>query len=159
MDERLVRRWFLISVWLKGLDAAIECVAGAALLVVSVDQIASVAHRVTRGELIEDPNDFLAAHLLAWANTFSVSSKQFYAAYLLAHGVVKIVLVVGLLRNQLWAYPASLAVLGAFVVYQLYRLSHAISPGLVALTLFDVVVIGLVWHEYRLVRRNRERAA
>lgn len=157
MDERIVRQWFLISVWLKGLDALIECVAGGALLMVSVNQIAGLAHFVTRGELIEDPHDFIATHLLAWANAISVSSKEFYAAYLLVHGIVKIALVIGLLRNQRWAYPASLAVLGVFVVYQLYRLSHTGSLGLAVLTVFDLIVIGLIWHEYRLVRQNRGR--
>jgi uncharacterized membrane protein len=157
MDERTVRRWFLISVRFKGLDALVECVSGIALLVVSVDQIAGPAHPITLGELIEDPHDFLATRLLAWANAFSVSSKEFYAAYLLAHGVIKIVLVIGLLRNQLWAYPASLAVLSAFIIYQFYRLSHTASLGLLALTVFNLIVIGLVWHEYRLVRRNHGR--
>ena len=37
-----------------------------------------------------------------------------------------------------------------FIVYQLYRLSYDASVGLLLLTLFDIVVVGLTWHEYRL---------
>jgi uncharacterized membrane protein len=59
-----------------------------------------------------------------------------------------------LIRNKLWAYPASLLVLGLFSAYQLYRFSYTHSVGLIVLTVFDVIVMELIWHEYRLVSRN-----
>jgi len=59
-----------------------------------------------------------------------------------------------LLRNKLWAYPVSLVVLGLFIVYQLYRFSYTHGFGLIVLTVFDVFVMGLIWREYRLVRRH-----
>lgn len=90
---------------------------------------------------------------MEFAAHFSVSSQHFYAFYLLSHGLVKIALVVGLLRNRLWAYPASLVVMSLFIVYQLYRYSYTHSAALIVLSVFDVAVIGLIWHEYRLVRR------
>ena len=49
--------------------------------------------------MIEDPKDFIATHLLAAAQNFSVETKNFYAFYLLSHGIVKLLLVIGLLRN------------------------------------------------------------
>ena len=61
---------------------------------------------------------------------------------------------IGLLRNKLWAYPVSLAVLGLFIIYQLYRFSYSHGVGLLVLTGFDGVVMGLVWHEYRLIRHH-----
>jgi uncharacterized membrane protein len=64
------------------------------------------------------------------------------------------VLVAGLLRNKLWAYPASLVVLGAFIAYQIYRYTYTQAFGLIALTVFDSIVMALIWHEYRLVRRH-----
>ena len=33
------------------------------------------------------------------------------------------ILVAALLKNQLWAYPWTIAFLGIFIAYQLYRLS------------------------------------
>jgi uncharacterized membrane protein len=62
--------------------------------------------------------------------------------------------VIGLLRDQLWSYPASLVVLGLFIVYQVYRYIYSLSVGLIFLTVLDLVLMGLVWHEYRLVRRH-----
>jgi uncharacterized membrane protein len=63
-------------------------------------------------------------------------------------------LVAGLLRNKLWAYPASLMVLGLFMVYQVYRFFYTQSAGLVVLTVLDLIVMVLIWHEYGLVRRH-----
>jgi len=63
-------------------------------------------------------------------------------------------LVIGLLRNKLWAYPASLVVMGLFIIYQLYRFSYTGSFGLIAITALDVVVMVLIWHEYRLMLRH-----
>jgi uncharacterized membrane protein len=55
---------------------------------------------------------------------------------------------VALLRNQLWAYPWTIAFLIAFIGYQLYRLTFAPSAGLVGLTVFDAVVVWLTVREY-----------
>ena len=68
--------------------------------------------------------------------------------------MVKLALVIGLLKGKLWSYPASLIVLGLFIVYQLYRFSYTHGAGLIVLTILDVVVMGLIWHEYRLMRRH-----
>jgi len=91
------------------------------------------------------------------AQNFSVQEQNFYAFYLLSHGVVKLFLVVGLLKGKLWSYPASLIVLGLFILYQLYRYSYTHGVGLIALTVFDIVVMALIWHEYGLVRRHLQR--
>jgi uncharacterized membrane protein len=154
MDEHRIRQIFQISVVLKGAHAAIECIGGMALALISTTTIVSWVSALTQDELIENPNDFLATHLLAWAQGFSVETKHFYAFYLLSHGLVKLLLVVGLLRNKLWSYPASLAILGLFIIYQLYRFSYTPGMGLILLTVFDVLVMGLIWHEYNLIRRH-----
>lgn len=155
LAERNVHRVFEISVLLKGAHAVVECLGGLVLALVSADWVASTINRLTQEELIEDPHDFLATHLVAFAGQFSVTTKNFYAFYLLSHGIVKLALVAGLLRGKLWAYPASLVVLGLFIAYQAYRYSYTHSLGLVVLSLFDILVMVLVWHEYRIVRQAR----
>jgi uncharacterized membrane protein len=152
MNERRVHQIFEVSLLLKGAHALIECVAGGVLAFVSTNAIVSLANSLTQEELVEDPHDFIASHLMVLASNFSATTQGFYAFYLLSHGIVKIALVVALLKNQLWAYPASLIVLGLFIAYQLYRFSYTGSAGLVILTVFDVLVMVLIWHEYRLVR-------
>jgi uncharacterized membrane protein len=153
MNERRIHQVFEISLLLKGAHALIECIGGLVLAFVSTGTITRLVNALTQEELVEDPNDFVATHLLSAAQSFNVSTQRFYAFYLLSHGVIKALLVIGLLRNKLWAYPFSLVVLGLFILYQLYRYSYTHGLGLIVLTVFDIFVIGLIWHEYRLVRR------
>ena len=154
MNERRIHQVFEISVLLKGAHALIECVGGVALYFISTGTITDLVNRITQDELVEDPSDFVATHLLSFAGDFSVGSKQFYALYLLSHGLIKVFLVIGLLREKPWAYPASLVALILFIVYQLYRFSYTHSLGLIVLTVFDLFVIALIWHEYGLIRRH-----
>lgn len=154
MNEQRIHRIFEVSVLLKGAHAVIECVGGLLLAFVSTTSVAGWVNSFTQEELVEDPKDFVATHLLAMAHGFSLSTKNFYAFYLFSHGVVKLALVIGLLRNKLWAYPASLIVLALFMIYQVYRFYYTRSFGLVILTGFDLIVMILIWHEYGLMRRH-----
>ena len=154
MNERRIHEIFQLSVLLKGAHAGVECAGGIALALISTSTMVNLVNALTQDELIKDPQDFVATHLRAAAENFSVSTQHFYAFYLLSHGFVKLLLVIGLLKNKLWSYPASLIVLGLFIVYQVYRFTNTHGTGLIVLTVFDLVVMVLVWHEYRLVRRH-----
>jgi len=150
----ILDRAFAIGIILKGLDGVLEVVGGVLLLVVSPTTIDELSRALTQHELSEDPHDFLATHLLHAAGSLTGSSLQFGAAYLLLHGVVKIVLVAALLRDRIWAYPWMIAFLLVFIVYQIYRMMFAFSIGLLGLTVFDVVVTWLTYREF-----GRQRAA
>ena len=154
MNERRIHEIFEISVLLKGVHALIECIGGLALVFVSTGAITGLVDTLTQEKLIENPNDFVATHLIHLMQDFTVGTQRFYAFYLLSHGIIKGFLVVGLLRNKLWAYPASLVCLGLFIVYQLYRYSYTHGAGLITLSIFDTFLMGLIWHEYRLLRRH-----
>jgi uncharacterized membrane protein len=93
--------------------------------------------------------------LLHAAGSLTGSSLEFGALYLVSHGVVKIALVAALLANRLWAYPWMIVFLIAFIAYQIYRTTFAFSIGLVALTVFDLVVVWLTYEEYRKQRAVR----
>lgn len=73
---------------------------------------------LTREELSEDPGDFIASHLLHTTNGLTGDAVLFGAAYLLAHGIVKLVLVTAVLLNELWAYPWMIVVRSLFIAYQ-----------------------------------------
>src|SRR5471030_2743970 len=96
MNEHRVHRIFQVSILLKGVHALIECLGGTILALVGTASIVNFVNTITLNELIGDPNDFLATHLLALARDFSVQTQHFYAFYLLSHGLVKVLLVVGL---------------------------------------------------------------
>lgn len=154
MQERRIHQIFEVSVFLKGVHAAIECLGGLALALTSNAWIREFVANASQTELIEDRRDFIANHLATFAQGFSIETQHFYAWYLLSHGAVKLALVTGLLLRKLWAYPTTIVVLGLFIIYQLYRYTHTHGFGLLLLTALDVVVVGLTWHEYRLMRRH-----
>ena len=154
MHEKRIHQIFVVSVLFKGLHALIEIVGGVALYLISTEAIVRAINRWGYGELAEDRSDWVAEHVLEFGRSFSVEAHHFYAFYLLSHGLVKSVLIVGLLREKLWAYPASFAVFGAFIAYQLYRYTYTHDIALILLSIFDLFVIYLAAHEYRLLRKH-----
>ena len=140
MQEKRIHQVFVVSVLAKGAHAVIEIAGGLLLYLFSADAITRWLDRIDR-------NEWLARH-------FHADQQQFYAFYLLSHGLVKSVLVFGLLREKLWAYPASFVVFGLFIAYQLYRYSYTHDLMLIALSIFDLFVIYLAVHEYRLLRKH-----
>jgi len=145
---------FDITLLLKGADGMLELIGGILLLVIAPATIDRFARSLTQHELAEDPHDFFARHLLHLTGNLH-KTQTFGALYLLTHGVVKIIIVVGLLRREHWAYPVAFVFLGGFVVYQLYRMTYDLTIGLVLLTAFDVFIIWLTWREYRRMRSRR----
>jgi uncharacterized membrane protein len=154
MREKGLHRLFVLSVGLKGFYALAEIASGLALYFIAHDSIIRVINRFTTDELVHDPHDWLGTNLLGFARGFSLESQHFYAFYLITHGVLKLAVVIGLLRERLWAYPSSFVLFSAFIAYQLYRYSYTHDFGLVLLSILDLLVIVLAWHEYRLLRRR-----
>ena len=143
---------FEIGVILKGLNGLLELIGGVLLLVFPPSAIQRVVVGLTHNELSRDPNDFIATHLRAAAEHLSVGGQLFAAIYLLAHGVIKAVLVYALIKDKLWAFPWAIGVFGAFGIYQMYRYVVHPSGWLIALTVLDVFVILLTWAEWQRVK-------
>ena len=137
MQEKHIHQVFVVSIAAKGIHALIEIVGGIGLYLLDAQRISA----------------WLGSH--PWlADHFQPSQQHFYAFYLLSHGLVKGVLVFFLLRERLWAYPAGITVFALFIVYQLYRYSITHEIGLILLSVFDLFVIYLAAHEYRLLRKH-----
>ena len=151
-------RVFRISVTLKALDGALEIIGGLLLLVLSPSEINLLARTLTQHELSQDPHDFIARHLLQATSGLTHGTTIYAGIYLLSHGLAKVVVIVAVLRDQLWAYPAMIALLGAFIAYQLYRIALDPTIGLALLTIFDAFVVWLTWREYQ-AKRARARPA
>jgi len=151
---------FKIGLVLKGLDGILEVAGGIVLLFVSPHAIGHIARVLTAHELSEDPHDLIARYLLHSTSHLSTGVTLFGAIYLLSHGIAKIVLVALVLRDKLWAYPWLIALLLAFIAYQIYRITAVnFSAGLTALTVFDAALAWLTWREYRSRRALRNEPA
>lgn len=147
--EKTLHRLFLISVWIKGGAGLLETLAGIPFFFVTPRAIENFVVLLTAPELSEDPDDWIAIIIRRAVYHFSADTALFAGAYLVIHGLIKIFLVAGLLRRKLWAYPMSLWFLAAFIVYQCYRYAYTHSIWLVLLTILDVFVAFLIWHEYQ----------
>jgi uncharacterized membrane protein len=152
----LLDRIFDVSITLKGLDGVLEVMGGVLLLFLTPSRLNAIVEFLTQHELSQDPKDFIATHLLFYAQRYTATTALFLAFYLFSHGIIKIIIVVALLQQRLWAYPLAIVVLGLFIVYQIYRLALQVSFGLLALTLFDIFIVGLTVLEYR---KHRARVA
>jgi uncharacterized membrane protein len=151
VQEKNIHTVFITSLVLKGLNALLEIVGGGLFLFTG--SITAILRFLIREELFEDPTDFVANQIQHILPYFSTHNQLFVAFYLLSHGIVKIFLVINLLRNKLWAYPATITALLFFIAYQIYRLTYAYSSFLVFLALFDLLIILLTWHEYSLMKK------
>ena len=161
VTEEYIHFFFDVTLWIKALFALSEIAAGFAAYFISKEFLVGFVQWVTANEFAEDPHDAVATYLMHTVQGISVGAQDFAAIYLLAHGVVKLWLIVGLLRKKLWYYPTAIIVFGLFIVYQLYRYAFTHSALLIILTVLDAIVIGLTWHEYNYLRSHlmgREQA-
>ncbi|MGH7839778.1 MAG: DUF2127 domain-containing protein [Candidatus Binataceae bacterium] len=152
--ERRLHLLFVSSVLLKALNGVVELVLGGALVFNAT--ALRLMQAAVRNELIEDPTDFFATSLRHFAYPILAQRQSFASIYLLSHGAIKLLLAAGLLRNRLWAYPAAIIVFILFIIYQAYRISFTHSSLLTAITGFDLLVIALTWHEYRVIKSKVE---
>jgi len=146
-------RLFQVGIVLKGLDGVLEVAGGILLAIFGSAGVSRVVAFFTQHELSEDPRDAVARWVFDHFGHIGAGTAHFAAAYLLVHGIVKVVLVAGLIRERLGIFPWALGFLGIFILYQGYRLSVHPSAGLAFLTVLDLVIMVLVWREYEALRR------
>ena len=148
LEKKVIYEGFLISVLLKGAISVAEVAGGIALFFIPPATIVSMGAFL----LNYVPVASLQGVLLTEIAKYTAGTVVFVALYLISRGLIKTFLVVALLRNMLWAYPASLIVLGLFVLYQLYQLAGDHSLLILGVTLFDLVVMYFIYREWRIVK-------
>ncbi len=150
---RFLHRILELGLLIKGFDAILEMIGGLLLWFASNVTFDQWVISLTQHELVEDPQDKVALFFRQAVPRLSVDAHLFGSAYLVIHGLAKVILIAGLLRGKLWAYPATFGFLSLFIVYQIYRLSYSFSTGLLLLTFFDMIFALLILREYLLKER------
>lgn len=152
--ERWLHMIFELSLVAKAIFATVELLSGIAVWLVPAHWVVRAVDWLTAEQLIDNPDDAIAAHLHQLAQDFALGGQQFWALYLLSHAVVKLAVVIGLALRWRLAFPASIWVLLAFMAYQTERFIATGSLLMMFLNVVDVVVIWLIWHEYQSVRKR-----
>ena len=142
-------RLFEAAILVKGIDGVLEVTGALLLLFFPLDRLHELVVMATTRELSVEPHDWIANMVRTAAEHLSADTKLFASAYLLSHGAVKIFLVDALWRERLWAFPVALCFMATFVVYQAYRYTHTLAISLLVFAAIDIVVMWLVWGEYR----------
>lgn len=156
----LLDKVFEGGIIIKGITGALEFIGGLLLLFVSPAQMHRFITLVTQRELLEDPNDRVANLLLQATSHVTAGGQVFAILYLWIHATIKLIAVIGILKNQLWAYPFSLITLGLLMAYQVYSIVFVkVSVGMIGLTLFDVFILWLIWREYGKVKAGSQASS
>ncbi|MDE2384853.1 MAG: DUF2127 domain-containing protein [Alphaproteobacteria bacterium] len=151
-ESGLLHGAFDIVVVLKGFNGLFELVCGGALFFIPAGLIAKWVDILIRAEIIEDPNDLVAGTLAHWAEGFGQATQHFAAVYLLVHGITKITLAILLFLEKRLAFPISIALFSALVLYALYRLSLSWSEALFAFIALDMITIAIIAREWKAVK-------
>lgn len=152
-------RMFAVAITVKGIDGGLQFLGALLLMVIPPTLITGAANMIITRDLLGDPNGALSTHLAEAADHFANGSSRWFAIiYLLAHGVIKLVLVWALVKRVMWMFPVSMIVLAGFVVYEVWRAVHTHSIALPIFAAIDVVIIVLIFREYRKLRREHQLA-
>jgi uncharacterized membrane protein len=154
----LIDRLYFVGVSVKGADGLLELILGLALL-----GIPSLPHAVLEGAASRASSttlpfgEFVSNYLENLDGTLAHWGTALVIAYLVAHGAIKVLLVICLLLRIHKVYPAAVAVLAAFLAYEIYL--FCVKPG-VTLGIFvalDALIIYLVIREYRQLKEERDQ--
>lgn len=148
LREKYWHEFFVISLCIKTLTGLAETLSGVFLLYVSPQVLLATLNRFSRGEQLEDPQDFFLAYAHQYLHNIKSGTQIFAGLYILAHGLINLVLVAGLIKEKTWAYLVAIGVLISFMTYQLFRVAVTHSLPLAALTIFYAFFVVIIWHEY-----------
>ena len=140
---------FEVGIFIKAFDGVMQIFGSILLLLIKPETINSWIGFLTEHELSTDPHDWLANHLVSFAQAYTSHTQWFAAIYLFSHGIVKLFLIYNLWQKKLWAYPLAIWVFVLFGIYQMYRYAFTHSIGLLILTVLDVLIIILTWFEWQ----------
>ncbi len=155
LPEQDYHELFRIGIMVKAVDGIIEACAGVFFYFIGYTKINAILFSVFRAEVAESPRDAFWQFFIDEWHRISLSSNSFWGLLFMAHGITKLALSVGLLKNKLWAYPTAAVVFTLFVGYEIYSLTSRPSAFLFLITIFDVVVVGLIVHEYLHLRKRK----
>ncbi len=156
------REWWIkiafdIGMIFKGINGLLELLA-ATLLIVYHAQLDAAMRFFVSQELVQGPPNTLARIIVSQFGHL-LNVRGFLIAYFLVHGGVKIFLVWQLLTEHRKMYPVAIGVFALFLAYEIVRLTVHPSITLLVLCAIDVLILWLIWHEYKIHRRKRKTAA
>ncbi len=147
--ERDILWFFDLALIVKVINGALEMLGALLILLVPPSLVLKVAEFATSGEVGRDSGDVVATWIRTTAQSFAVQSHYLLAAYLASHGLIKVLLVIGIFAGKKIAYPLFMLALAIFGAYEAYRGFFRNELLLQALAVFDLALLVLTSYEYR----------
>jgi uncharacterized membrane protein len=147
--ERDILWLFDLALILKIINGAFEMLAALLILFIPPTLVIRLAEFATSGELAQDTDDPVATTIREAAHSFAIHTHYFLAIYLALHGIIKVLLVIGIFAKKKIAYPLFMIALACFGAYEAYRGFTRHELLLQALAVFDLSLLLLTSHEYR----------
>lgn len=142
--------WFFdLALILKMVNGALEILGAILILIVPPAFVIRIAEFATSGEIGLDSDDPIATAIRDAATTFTVHTHYLVALYLVLHGAIKVLLVMGIFAGKRIAYPLFMIALALFGAYEAYRGFVRQELLLQALAVFDLSLLVLTSYEYR----------
>lgn len=140
---------YLVAIAIKGFDGAVEMLLGIAVAIIGRRALYDFMIGYVAPEL-ENHQRPHTAHFVRNSADGLMHAHDFLIIYLLAHGILKLGIAIGLFRERTnWIFPVGSAVLVGFIGYMGMRLAVNWSYWLFAFMLFDCVTLALVLNEWR----------
>ena len=140
---------FDVALIIKAINGGLEVFAALLVLLIPPATVQLVIDFVTGGELAQDSNDLVATTLATAAQSFAVHTHYLLALYLALHGLVKVLLVLGIFMKKKIAYPLFMIATTIFGTYEAYRGFILHETLLLVFAAFDIIVFVLAWHDYQ----------
>ncbi len=158
-SEKNLHRFFDAGILIKAIDSVAEVILGLSLFFLNGQIILNMMGAIFGDEVNEPIFKAIwnfSAHSFA---QISNNSQTFLSFIFISHGIIKLILVAGLLKNKLWIYPFAAIAFSGFALYQGYQIFYQPSLLLEALTVLDILFIALIVHEYRYQKKYPGAAA
>ena len=146
----LAHRAYLAAVIIKGIDGALETIAGLVIAFAGSWQLYILAINFTAPELDLHPGNAAMQWIRDGAERLFIHTPGgFVVFYLLVHGLLKLAICIELLRERRWIFPVAAVIFAGFVVYMTYHLTQRWSFWVLSFALFDLLTLALVLNEWR----------
>jgi uncharacterized membrane protein len=151
----MLHEWFELAIFLKWIGWVFDIIRWFLFIFITPVRVNRRIFSFLQPELIEDPGDTIATHIINLWNHFSSATQHFVMWYLICYGVAKLIVSILLYKKVRWAYPLAIYFLLIFIWYQLHRYTMTHSPLLLLLSIVDLIIIYLTVTEYLRLKNKK----
>jgi uncharacterized membrane protein len=155
LSRATFKRIFDVTLVIKGIAAVIDLVAATVIFTTGNEIVVRFFAKITTFATHFEGDGFASKILNYQAHALTTTDVWLITGYFAIHGIINIVIVEGIWFRRQWAYSRAMRILLFFFVYQSIRLFFVFSYWLFVITLYDLVVMLLLYNEYRYAEKEK----